>query len=73
MRSACTKSTADRKRDWRKVFGQRVGNLGLQLNFFVRKRQFFKSGGTLCKENQVERVVGPIGKRNLDQFHAEFL
>jgi len=38
----------------------------------ARKRELLESGRGLGKQNQLQRIVGPIRKRNLGGDHAEF-
>ena len=37
----------------------------------MTEREFLESGGAFGEENQVERVVRPVGKSNLDGNEAE--
>ena len=71
-RSVCTKSTADRKRDWRKVFGHASGTCIFSSLSLPLKRQLFERGRGLGEQNQVERIVRPVGQRDLDRNHADF-
>ena len=53
--------------------GPRVGNLGLELIQSAAEGEFFECGGAFGEEDQVEGIVGPVGKRDFDGSHAEFL
>ena len=44
-----------------------------QLIDAVLHRQLFKRRRAFRKQNQVQRIVRPVGQGNLDQLHANFL
>ena len=50
-----------------------VGDLRLQLVDCVVERELLEGRGGFGEEDQVERVVGPVGKRDFDRHHAELL
>src|SRR5216684_9048429 len=51
--------------------GPGVGGLHFELVDAVAEGEFLESGGAFGEENQVERVVRPIGKRSFDRNEAE--
>src|SRR5580704_15088056 len=38
----------------------------------MRQRELFESSSTFRKENEVERIVRPVGKGNFHRNHAQF-
>ena len=71
-RSACTKSTAERNRDWRKV-GPGVGHLDLQLVHLWLSVSSSKAAAGFGKQDQVERVIGPVRNCDFYRDHAQLL
>ena len=73
QRSACTKSTADRKRACRNKFGHASGTCALSSRRPPLRVSSSNAAAAFGKKNQIQRVVRPFGNRNLDRNHAEFL
>ena len=51
--------------------GPGVGRLDFELVDAVTQSEFFESGGAFGEENEVERIVRPIGERDFDGNEAE--
>jgi hypothetical protein len=51
--------------------GPGVEDLGLEVLEAAGEGEFFEGCGGLGEENQLERVVGPVGERHFDGRHAE--
>ena len=65
------RSTADRKRDWRNSVRPRVGHLHLQLIEAGRSSvSSSNAAARLGEQDEVQRVVRPVGQRDFDRHHA---
>ena len=63
-RSACTKSTAERKRAWRNRLGQASGTCTLSWSTPWLERELLERRGGFGEEDQAERAVRPVGQRS---------
>ena len=72
-RSACTKSTAERKRAWRNRFGHASLTCTLSVPELVVEREFLERRRALREQNRHQRAVRPVGQRDLLQLHPELL
>ena len=68
-RSACTKSTADKKRDWRKMFGHASGTCTLSSLKPPLSVKSSKAAADSGEKNKVERIVRPIRYRDFHRLH----
>src|SRR5262245_53789009 len=71
-RSACTKSTAERNRAWRNRFGHASGTWAFSW-FSPPLSVILKGRGAFREQNQIERVVWPVGNRDFNRNHSQLL
>ena len=70
-RSVCTKSTAERNRDWRKTLGHASGTWAFNSSTRRLRVSSSKAAPASANKIKVERVVGPVGDGHFDGNHAE--